>query len=133
MHPLFLLPSPPPFFYCFSINAVWPKYRECGVVKQQQQCMTATPRTAQKRVFSKLSLLFTQKVSYVNTQVMCKEVNRKKIFKFISKTPACNYGKHISHLPLFLFPLCTSEKCKSTYEWPFAMYDQKQLITLPCA
>lgn len=78
--------------------------------------MTATPRTAQRHGSPKLSLFFIQKVSYVNTQVTCKELNRKKIFKFISKTPACNYGKHTSHLPLFLFPLCSSEKRKST-QW----------------
>lgn len=75
--------------------------------------MTATLRTAQKHGFPKLSLFFIQKVAYVNTEVMRKELNRKKIFKFTSKTPACNYGKHTSHLPLFLFPLCSSEKRKS--------------------
>ena len=107
---------PPSLFYCFSINAVWPKYRGCDAVKQQEQCTTATPRTAQRHGSPKLSLFFIQKVSYVNTQVTCKELNRKKIFKFISKTPACNYGKHTSHLPLFLFPLCSSEKRKPT-EW----------------
>lgn len=72
--PLFLPPSLS-FFYRFSIKAVWSKYRECGVVKQQEQCMTATLRTTETW-FSKLSIFHSEGL-YVQLQVMRKELNRK--------------------------------------------------------